>query len=179
MLARVELSVALPFPIANARLDELLGGDGLRRASNNAYEAGLREFSLQVGPVGAISGLSKRVHLCVLPARSTPAGTVLPVRWLATGITGQLFPALDADLELSPDGPENSRLVINARYQPPLGPVGAKVDRVLLRRVAELTVSDLLSRLATMLVQQDIPPTRGDLEGVRASRRRHKGEDVA
>jgi hypothetical protein len=143
MLAKTELSVALPFSLADARLSELISGEGLRQASNNAYEAGLREFHLQVGPVRAISALSKRVHVCVLPPRSTPAGTIVPFRWLATGITGQLFPALDADLDLSPDGEDATHLVVNARYEPPLGSVGAKIDRMLLKR------------LAAMLVQRD------------------------
>jgi len=167
--------VALPFSLADARLSEFLAGQGLCGASNNAYEAGLREFPLQVGPVGAVSGLSKRVHVYVLPPRSTPAGTTVPFRWLATGVTGQLFPALDADLDLSPEGPEASRLLINARYEPPLGAVGAKIDRILLGRVADSTIRELLRRIEAILVQRE-----GVVEGVSVpdGRTRHDGTDA-
>ncbi len=165
MLAAAEISVGLPFSLADDRLKGLLSGDGLGRASDKAYQAGLVEFSILVGPVGAISALSKRVRVSILPPRVIPEGTRVPLRWVATGVTAHFFPVLDADLDLCSDGDEASLLLIKARYEPPLGAVGAQVDRVLLRRVADLTINELLRRLAAMLLQ----PDRNEEEGAPAT----------
>ena len=54
----------------------------------------------RVGPFGETAGLSKRVRLELLTLRRVDHGVRLQLLWVATGATGQLFPALDADLDL-------------------------------------------------------------------------------
>ena len=44
----------------------------------------------------------------------------LALRWEATGAGGRLFPVLDADLTLAPDG-EGTVLPLAGSYRPPLG----------------------------------------------------------
>lgn len=154
MFAAAELLVDVPFTLAHARLRELLARDGLGRASDGAYEAGLAEFSSKGGAEEAISGWSRPVRVQALPPRSTADGTRVPLRWVATGVSGHLFPALDADLILSSDGVGSSRLLINACYQPSFQAVG-EGDRLRLREIAELTMGELLSRLASMLTEPD------------------------
>lgn len=136
---------------ATARLTELLAGDTLGHASEEAYEVGCATILMRVGPVGDAAGLSKRVRVQVLPVRSTESGMRLSFRWVATGIGGCLFPALDADLDLVPATEQTCTLILNARYQPPLGALGERIDRVLVGRAADLTLAALLSQLSLSL----------------------------
>lgn len=72
--------------------------------------------------------------------------TRLPMSWNATGAK-QLFPSLEADLEVAGMGASRTQLSISARYRPPLGPLGRILDRALLHRVAEATIKDFLDRV--------------------------------
>ena len=83
-----------------------------------------------------------------------------PLRWTASGHVG-LFPALDADIEVAPLGSDRAQLAISARYVPPLGAVGRRIDRALLSRVAEATVKDFLDRVAEALVGERAAPALG------------------
>lgn len=88
------------------------------------------------------------------------AKTILPIRWVAAGAP-DLFPTLDADLEVAPLGPSRTQLAMTARYVPPLGAFGRAIDRALLHRVAEATLKDFLDRVAESL--------RGEVAGARAA----------
>ena len=83
-----------------------------------------------------------------------------PLRWTASGHTG-LFPALDADIEVASLGSDRAQLAISARYVPPLGAVGRRIDRALLSRVAEATVKDFLDRVAEAIVGERAAPAPG------------------
>jgi hypothetical protein len=85
-----------------------------------------------------------------------PSKTVLPIRWTAIGVSG-LFPALDADLEIAPLGPNTTQLAMSARYVPPLGVLGRAIDRAVLYRVAEATLKDFLDRVAVAMRSQLAP----------------------
>ena len=76
---------------------------------------------------------------------------VLPLRWEATGVTGRLFPVLDADLTMTPAGAGQTLMTLNGAYRPPLGGIGAELDRVVFRRAAAATIGSLLTRIADVL----------------------------
>jgi hypothetical protein len=40
------------------------------------------------------------------------------LRWEATGVTGSLFPALDADIRITDNGGEGSRVALTGSYRP-------------------------------------------------------------
>lgn len=65
------------------------------------------------------------------------------VRWEATGVTGGLFPVLDAEIRLSGTGSRGSRVMLTASYRPPLGAAGAGFDRLLLHTVATRHYQDV------------------------------------
>jgi hypothetical protein len=75
----------------------------------------------------------------------------LGVRWEATGVTGGLFPVLDANIRLSGESSQSSRVVLTASYQPPLGLAGAGLDRLVLHKVATATIGTFLARAASAL----------------------------
>ena len=72
------------------------------------------------------------------------------------GAGGRLFPVLDADLTLAPAGQNAASLRLDGTYRPPLGSLGAELDRLLLHRVAEATIHNFLERVAAALAQYDV-----------------------
>jgi hypothetical protein len=150
----IRASLDLPVPVAHAieRLDAALARHRLDDVSDDAYAAGLVVLS-RVGPFGQVPGLSKKVRLELLPPRQVDHGVRLQLRWVATGATGQLFPALDADLDLLALDEQHCELSINAVYDPPLGALGAGIDRILLHQAARTTMRALLRELGHTLTE--------------------------
>ena len=70
--------------------------------------------------------------------------------WRATGSQG-IFPVLSADLEVAALSPQITHLTLRGSYEPPLGAVGQRLDRLLMHRVAEATIRSFMRRLAESL----------------------------
>jgi len=58
---------------------------------------------------------------------------------------------MSADLEIAPLDAELTQLTLRGRYEPPLGAVGRRLDRLLMHRVAEASVRAFLGRLVATL----------------------------
>lgn len=145
-----EVMIDTRFEPAAARLADLVSQGTLHGPSEAAYEGGL-DAVLRVGPFGDTRGVSKLVRVRYLdPLRRGDTMTV-PLRWEATGVAGELFPVLDADLTLATGGDGRSRLSLTGTYRPPFGRTGAALDRVLLHRLATATVRRLLTDIAEAL----------------------------
>jgi hypothetical protein len=78
----------------------------------------------------------------------------LAIRWEATGPGGGLFPVLDADLTMAPDGERITILTLAGVYRPPLGALGAALDRAILHRVASATIRAFLAQVAGRITGQ-------------------------
>lgn len=115
---------------------------------------------LQVGPLRGLPMLSKTVSLEVGAPLRRGEVTVVPLTWKATAAPG-LFPVLSADLEIAPLDPDLTQLTIQGRYEPPLGAVGRRIDRLLMHRVAEASVRAFLSRLVSTLAGEHPPVAIG------------------
>ena len=74
------------------------------------------------------------------------------LRWEAAGAAGGLFPVLDANITISPAGDGAARLTVAGSYRPPLGRLGAGLDRAIMHRVAAATMRCLLQDVAEALV---------------------------
>jgi len=148
----IHATLDLPLPVASAvaRLYPALGRHRLDELSSDAYAAGLATLT-RVGPFGDTAGLSKTVRLELLDPLPVDAGVRLQLRWVATGATGQLFPALDADLDIIAVDEQRCALSIKAVYTPPLGAAGAGLDRLVLHRAARATMRSLLRGLRRSL----------------------------
>jgi hypothetical protein len=97
--------------------------------------------------------LARKVEIEFGKTMRLASKTLIPLRWTATGSSG-LFPALDADIEVAPLGPETTQIAMSARYVPPLGLLGRVVDRTILFRVAEATLKDFLDGVAEAIRNQ-------------------------
>jgi hypothetical protein len=135
----------------------LTHGGWLAAASDGAYADGLAGL-IRVGPFGAVPAASKLVSVRLLEPVPRGEVMVLPLRWEATGVTGRLFPVLDADLTMTPAGAGQTLLTLNGAYRPPLGGIGAGLDRVVLRRAAAATIGSLLTRIADALASRAPAP---------------------
>jgi hypothetical protein len=78
------------------------------------------------------------------------SGVRLPLRWQATGPGGTLFPALDADLTLSPAGEETAVLTLAGVCRLP-DQAGAGLDPAIVRCFADVTIRRFMARLACAL----------------------------
>jgi hypothetical protein len=143
-------TIGLPAATARARLDNLVAGDGLTRASYTAYQRGL-DALIRVGPLGDTPVFSKLVAVRFLEPIERDGEVTVGLRWEATGAAAGLFPVLDANLTLTPDGEQRTQLTLTGTYRAPLGRLGAVLDRALLHRLATMTMTALLSELASAI----------------------------
>lgn len=155
MFLAEEVPLALSAATARRRLVGYLRDEGLQNASVEAFGEG-RHLLIRAG----VAGLSKEVQVQVLPAYMHGDTMVAPLRWVATGPTGAMFPQLDANLEVAPVDADTSILRLMGTYRPPLGAVGTTLDRVLLHRVAGATSRALLQQLSDAL-SASTPSTAG------------------
>ena len=108
----------LGFPAAAAGLADLARGGLLTGVSQTAYGDGLA----RVGPLDETPGMSMLVQVYVLDVVTRGGAAVLALRWQATGPGGKLFPALDADIWLTPGGEHSARLSLAGVYRPRSAP---------------------------------------------------------
>src|SRR5579862_9258101 len=145
-----ETVVNVGFDVARARLAGLAGG-WLAGASGDAYAEGGRGLA-RVGPAGSFPGLSRLVEVRFRDLVAHEGSAVMALRWEAAGAGGALFPVLDADLRLtpreeSPRGEPATTVAVVGVYRPPLGALGAALDRAGLRLVAAATVREFVNRV--------------------------------
>ena len=151
MFVSHETVLRVSFPVARAGLAALAHGGWLRDASGHAYADGLVGLA-RVGPFGDVIGASKLVRVSLLEPIPREDSVVLPLRWEATGVMGKLFPVLDANVMLAPDGDGRTRLTFTGAYRPPLAAMGTGIDRVVLHRAASATVRSLVREISDTLV---------------------------
>jgi hypothetical protein len=152
MFVSEERVLAAEFGEAAARLAKLPRGDWTR-ALSAVYEGGV-EYLLRVGPVGALTtvpGVSRLVRVRFAEPLRRPGMMTVGLRWEAAGMTGGLFPALDADIQLTEAPGGGSRIALTGSYRPPLGSLGVELDRFVLATVASSTIRALLTRVASDL----------------------------
>ena len=140
------------FDDARAGLVRAVSGEWLAAASADAYGE-WNNYLARVGPRGAGWGMSWLVEVRFRELVTKGNSAVLIVRWEAVGSGGGWFPVLDADITLTPYGSAASLLALSGAYRPPLGALGAALDRVLLHRVAEATIQGFVNQLGEAVVQ--------------------------
>jgi hypothetical protein len=145
-----EVRLDVSFAVARERLTRL--GPALSGASEDAY-------GLALTRVG-VAGVSKLVRVQVSELSWSDLSAGLALRWEATGPGGGLFPVLDADLKLVPDG-EGTVLTMAGSYRPPLGSLGEALDRAILRRVAAATIRSFVAEVAAQITGQPVSDAVG------------------
>jgi hypothetical protein len=161
MFVTQALTIELGYRAAQARFTNLLRGNWLAGASQAAYDDGLTGL-LRVGPATPVA--AKLVQVRFLDPVYRGDVMTVGLRWEATGPAGSLFPVLDADIAISPQGDgtpapqQPARLALTGAYRPPLGRLGARLDQAVLHRIATATIHQLLGSVAETLTN---PATAG------------------
>jgi hypothetical protein len=139
-------------PVSADRVrDRILANHGEWLAPLASAAAGEGEaLRLRVGPLEVLPMLGKTVSVHVGQPIARGEVTVVPLTWQATSTPG-LFPVLSADLEVAGLGDDLTQLTLQGRYDPPLGSIGQRIDRLLMHRVAEASVRSFLTHLAERL----------------------------
>ena len=161
MFARDELMLGLGFADRAGAAGEPHTAAGWPRP-DSAYADGPASL-VRVGPFGAVPGASKLVSVRFLEPVPREDVIVLPLRWEATGVTGGMFPAWDADLTMTPAGAGRTVITLSGAYRPPLGGIGAWADRPALRWVTAATIPGAADRMVPLSPAPRPPP--GQLPG--------------
>lgn len=98
-----------------------------------------------------VAGLTKQVAVQALDPVYGPQRVLIAIRWVATGISGDLFPALDANLELRATGADTTEVVLVGSYQPPFGRAGVVLDQLVMHRMAERSLRSFLDQLVEIV----------------------------
>jgi hypothetical protein len=133
-----------------ARLANLIRDGWLSGASDAAYQHGM-DHLLRVGPLGDLPGASRLVRIRFVDPLYREDTMTVGLRWETVGRTASLFPVLDADITLSAEGPQRTRVTFTGCYRPPFGALGAGLDKILMRQIAVMTMGSLVTRLAGAL----------------------------
>jgi hypothetical protein len=163
MFVREEARLPVGFAVAHTGLAAQARSGRLLDASQAAYGDGVAGLA-KVGPPGMWPSLSKLVMIHVGDMALTVDSARLPLRWEATGPGSGLFPALDADITLTPDGDEATRLILAGVYRPPLGKVGELLDHAILSRIATATIRDFVDRLAQAVEGSSTEDEPGEMD---------------
>ena len=152
VILREETTIDAPPLLVQQRLLDRLRVDGLHAESAASFED---EHTLLVR--AGVAAVTKTVAMATLPAYLRGDVTVIPIRWVATGPLGELFPTLEANLEIEPTSDGRTLLLLIGAYRPPLRGVGQKIDHLLLHKVATATATGFLSRLTAGLATHPEP----------------------
>ena len=133
---------------ARRQLERLAADGVLLSASEHAYGAGITGL---VEAAGRTAGISRLVGVQPGDLTETEGCAQLWLRWEAIGSDGTLFPALDADLTLSPAGDNTTVLTLAGVYRLPED-AGAGLDPGIVRCFADVTIDSFVARLACALM---------------------------
>ena len=135
---------------ARARLADLVTRGWLTTASAASYQDGIGHL-LWTGTPDDPPGLPQLAQTHFIEPVHREDSTTMGMRWEATSVTGGLYPALDANITLTAEGNQLTRLTLNGVYRSPLGTLSAAPERVLLNRSATTTIRSLLTRICGAL----------------------------
>ena len=136
------------FAAARARLVNLASGGLLLRASEHAYG----EITGLADAAGSVAGAFQLAGVCPGEITETHGMAQLPLRWEAAAGEGTLFPALDADLTLTPAEAQTTVFALTGVFRPPPGLADAGLDQKIVFWFAAAALRVFLAQLAAALV---------------------------
>jgi hypothetical protein len=137
-----QVRAAVSTPQATARLAGMASGEGLTRASRAAWTQGAG----RAGLTAVLPGLAKVRSRGPL---QRGAVSMLTLRWEALVLDEQLFPVLDADIAMIPDGDQATLVGLDGVYRIP---PGSRLAPEAIRQAAATTIASLLDRIASELI---------------------------
>jgi len=156
MFVTREQIVDAEFGAARVRLKQIVraaDGDGLARMSRDAYEQALtRLMRGDATGTGGAPVASQLVEVRLKGPVKRDDTRAIWLRWEAAGEASGLLPTLDADMVLTAEGQNKTRVTLNGYYEPPLDGL-ADSERSLLHHLASATIRTLLHQVADALAR--------------------------
>jgi hypothetical protein len=146
MFVAHDVACGVSFVTARPRLIDLLAGRGLASASQAAYDEGLAGTAS-----GRLPGPAPLMRVRALQPSQSADRVTAGLRWEARGPSAGLFPVLDADVTLAPDGRVSSRLGLAGVYRSPFVDLTGSPGAAVTGRVADTTIRVLLHAIAGYL----------------------------
>ncbi len=143
-----EVLVDVGFEAARGRLGCLAGDGVLLGAAEYAYGAGMTGLMQEAGPA---AGMSRLAGVRPGDLTETVDCARLGLRWEAIGPDGNLYPALDANLTLTPKGETTTLLSLTGVYRL-AHPAYAGLDPAIVHRFTAVTIRSFIARLACALM---------------------------
>ena len=160
MFIGAEVRLDLGFDAVRARLADLVRGGLLPRASGGAYD-GWQACLAQIGPWVTALGMCRLVQVLVRDMVTHADCATWTMRWEVTGPGGSLFPALDADIKLTPAGVDATMLAVCGAYRPPLGVLGVGLDRAIMHQAAEVMIQNFTIHIRMAIMHPAASPAAG------------------
>ena len=144
-------AVGVPYPTARALLADraLPALDAPRRIGVDWMHEGDTHLDMDVAGVHLVKDVCFRVADYADVPGPLPMGRVQLV-WEPID-HADIYPAITADLEIEPIDDRRTMVSLLAAYEPPLGRIGAVVDRVAMHRIAEAALARFFEGLLSEL----------------------------
>ncbi len=143
-----EVVVTVSFDAARCRLEHLAQDGVLLGTAEYAYGAGITGLAEEAGPA---AGMSRLVGVRSGDLTETRDCARLGLRWEAIAPSGAVYPALDADLMLTPTGEATTLLALAGVYRL-ADQAAAGLDPAIVRCFAAVTIRCFIARLACALM---------------------------
>jgi hypothetical protein len=160
MFIGAEVQLDLGFGAVQALLADLVCGGLLPRASGGAYDE-WQACLAQIGPWMTAPGMCRLVQVLVRDMVTHADCATWTMRWEVTWPGGSLFPALDADIKLTPAGADATLLAVSAVYRPPLGVLGTGLDRAIMHQAAEVMIQSFTIHIRMAIMHPAASPAAG------------------
>ncbi len=150
MFISTEIRLDIGFSAAQDKLAELARDGLLGRVSADAYDqwqAGL----VRAGPRGTMLGMYRIARVQVTGMVTHGNSALWAMRWEVAGRGGVLVPALDADIKLTPAGPDATVLTVSGVCLLLLARLAAGQDPAVTRQVAQEASQVFTSHIAASI----------------------------
>lgn len=148
MLIQDFVYVDAPIDVVRRRLEA--GADVWLTPLAARAGAGWQTQRIRIGPAGDIPLLSRVTRVRVGRLDERGETLIVPITWQADSLSAA-FPVLHADLEVVALSESATQLTLMGRYDPPLGALGQRLDRLLLHRIAQASVRAFLEGVGAAL----------------------------
>ncbi len=139
-----ELNVRYPAGTLEQRLRDLLVGSDAKVQLEVPFET--------LG-LPAVGKLSRRAAITLGSSTLRSDGaTLVPIHW--RDATSNSFPEFKGFFEIVPMASNESQLAIIGEYHAPFGPIGAAFDAAIGKRIAGISIEQLLERLRSALEKE-------------------------
>jgi len=160
MFIGAQVRLDLGFDAVQARLATLVRGGLLPRASGGAY-GHWQACLAQTGPWVTALDVGRLARVPVRDMVTRAGSATWTMRWEVTGPAGSLFPALDADITLTPAGADATVLAVCGAYRPPPAVLAAGLDRAILHQAAQAMIHSLTLSIRLAIMHPAAPPGPG------------------